>query len=147
MEIHNVAIYKKSNRHYIFNASKKKHDKKFVVFDIKMESHIRLFFFLSRDLIFARPLSCKVEPFQVSCFRFSFLSYTITNNSRKLRHFLNFIVTDKTSTICIMSTSKLYSMLSADIWVFLFCHYTNISWNPITVDELGIWDFLFLELQ
>ena len=88
LEIHDAAIYKKPNRHYSFSASKEKNDKKFVVFDIKMESHERPFL-LSRDLVFARPPGCKIEPFQESFFKFSFLPYTTSNNYRKLRHFLN----------------------------------------------------------
>ncbi|GMY39323.1 probable RNA helicase SDE3 [Fagus crenata] len=63
LELHEAAIYKKSNKYNDLNGSVEKDDKIFVAFEIDSVPERRPFL-LSRDMVHARPSGKKVEPFQ-----------------------------------------------------------------------------------
>ena len=67
LELHEAAIYKKSNKYNDLHGSVEKDDKIFVAFDIDRIREKRPYL-LSRDMVYARPSDKKVEPFQVSLF-------------------------------------------------------------------------------
>ena len=67
LELHEAAIYKKSNKYNDLHGSVEKDDKIFVAFEIDSVPERRPFL-LSRDMVHARPSGKKVEPFQVSFF-------------------------------------------------------------------------------
>ena len=71
VELHDAAVYMKPDQQKKFHENEETEDKIFVAFKIDNIPERRPYL-LSRDLAYARPSGCEVEPFQVVIFNFSF---------------------------------------------------------------------------